>query len=63
MASRGEGVFTPDQMAAQPGLYGAGAGARPEIHIHMEGIYVGDGPSLDILAYKIAFRLGYTTGR
>jgi hypothetical protein len=31
--------------------------------IHIDGIYAGDGPSLDILANKIAQRLSYTTGR
>lgn len=39
-----------------------GAG-RAEIHIHMDGIYAGDGPSLDRLANLIAQRLSYVTGR
>jgi len=42
--------------------HGGGRAAAP-IHIHMDGIYAGDGPSLDILANKIALRLGYATGR
>jgi hypothetical protein len=39
-----------------------GGGGVRDIHIHMDGIYAGDGPSLDRLANLIAQRLSYATG-
>ncbi len=60
LARRGEGVFTPEQMAALPSV-GASQG-KAEIHIHVTGL-ISDGPTIDLLANAVALRLGYATGR
>jgi len=50
----GEEVITPAQRRG---------GGATSIHIHIDqGAYI-DGPSIDILANRIANRLGYASGR
>lgn len=62
MAKSGEGVFTPEQMAALPDTYGGRGGSVRDIHIHVTG-FISDGPTIDLLANAVALRLGYATGR
>jgi hypothetical protein len=60
VGEQGPETFTPNQGGS---ITPFGGGRGLVVHNHFEGIYAGDGPSLDILANKIALRLGYATGR
>ena len=57
VGERGPEMFTPGQSG---GITPHGTGS---VTINMNGIYAGDGPSLDRLANMIALRLGYASGR
>lgn len=62
LAKRGEGVFTPEQMAALPDTYGGGRAKELHVHVHIQG-FISDGPTIDLVANAVALRLGYSTGR
>ena len=63
MAKSGEGVFTPEQMAALPSVVGGGNGGETHYHFHNHGTLVTDGPSLDRPANMILNRAHYAPGR
>jgi hypothetical protein len=59
VGERGPELFT----AGASGVITPNGALGGTIHIHIDGIYAGDGPSLDALANRLAQRLGYATGR